>query len=424
MTNYLDPFTGQTISPSQTGYESLTLSSNTTLQWPINGNNTNVVATIIEVTATASNLALAMPPASQVSTGQSVLIRNTGSIVFNVTDNSGNILATVLSGISWYIYVTSNSTTAGTWNSVQFGASASNANATTLAGYGLVSAGTAINQNYPIQTLNSGTTLNSGYLAQVVVWTGGVGTLTLPSASSLGNGWFTIIRNSGSGILTLTPSGSDTINGNSTQQLQLTESLVIVSAGTNTIVVGSTTYTGFSTYAYGRSNLFPYTQLAISVTGISSSTYTLTATQASSVIQSYSGVLSQSITVILPQTVQLYSMSNQTTGSYSLSFKTSASGGTSYTLTQGNYVMLVSDGTNVYNAQSASVALAGTALFNSGTASAPSVAFTSDNTTGLYLAGTGIMGVAAGGAQGILVGSSSSASPGLTVPLGISGGTF
>ena len=149
MTNYLDPFTGQTISPSQTGYESLTLSSNTTLQWPINGNNTNVVATIIEVTATASNLALAMPPASQVSTGQSVLIRNTGSIVFNVTDNSGNILATVLSGISWYIYVTSNSTTAGTWNSVQFGASASNANATTLAGYGLVSAGTAINQNYP-----------------------------------------------------------------------------------------------------------------------------------------------------------------------------------------------------------------------------------------------------------------------------------
>jgi hypothetical protein len=424
MTTYLDPFTGQTISPSQTGYESLTLSSNTTLQWPINGNNTNVVATIIEVTATASNLALAMPPASQVSTGQSVLIRNTGSIVFNVTDNSGNIIATVLSGISWYIYVTSNSSTAGTWNSVQFGASASNANATTLAGAGLVSAGTAINQNYPIQTLNSGTTLNAGYLAQVVVWTGGVGTLTLPSASSLGNGWFTIIRNSGSGILTLTPSGSDTINGNSTQQLQLTESLVIVSAGTNTIVVGSNTYTGFSTYAYGRSNLFPYTQLAISVTGISSSTYTLTATQASSVIQSYSGVLSQSITIVLPQTVQLYSMSNQTSGSYSLSFKTSASGGTSYTLAQGNYVMLVSDGTNVYNAQSASVALAGTALFNSGSATAPSLAFTSDNTTGLYLAGTGIFGISAGGAEGVLVGSSSSASPGLTVPLGISGGTF
>jgi len=420
MTNYLDPFTGQTISPSQTGYESLTLSSNTTLQWPINGNNTNVVATIIEVTATASNLALAMPPASQVSTGQSVLIRNTGSIVFNVTDNSGNILATVLSGISWYIYVTSNSTTAGTWNSVQFGASASNANATTLAGYGLVSAGTAINQNYPIQTLNSGTTLNSGYLAQVVVWTGGVGTLTLASASSLGNGWFVIIRNGGTGILTINPIGTDTINGNNSQQLQLGESLVIVSSGSNNIGI----YTGFATYAYGRSNLFLYTQLAISVTGISTSTYTLTNTQASSVIQSYSGVLSQNLTIILPQTVQLYSMSNQTTGSYALSFKTSASGAITYTLAQGSYVLLVCDGTNVYNAQSASVAIAGSALFNSGSATAPSLAFTSDNTTGLYLAGAGIMGVAAGGAQGILVGSSSSASPGLTVPLGISGGTF
>jgi hypothetical protein len=67
MTTYTNPYTGQTINPSQVGYESLTISSNTTLNWPINGNTTgNVVANIIEVTATAANLKLILPAATQV----------------------------------------------------------------------------------------------------------------------------------------------------------------------------------------------------------------------------------------------------------------------------------------------------------------------------------------------------------------------
>ena len=70
MTTYTNPYTGQTINPSQVGYESLSISTDTTLQWPINGNTTDVVANIIEVNATASNLKLIMPPATQVSVGQ------------------------------------------------------------------------------------------------------------------------------------------------------------------------------------------------------------------------------------------------------------------------------------------------------------------------------------------------------------------
>ena len=63
---YTSPFTGATISPSQVGYNALTLSVNTTLEWPINGNaSDNVAANIVEVNATASGLALLMPPAAQ-----------------------------------------------------------------------------------------------------------------------------------------------------------------------------------------------------------------------------------------------------------------------------------------------------------------------------------------------------------------------
>ena len=52
MTTYISPFTGQTISPSQVSYESLTISANTPLEWPINGNDAVTSANIIDVTAT------------------------------------------------------------------------------------------------------------------------------------------------------------------------------------------------------------------------------------------------------------------------------------------------------------------------------------------------------------------------------------
>jgi hypothetical protein len=61
MTNYVNPLTGSTINPSQVGYESLSISANTTLNWPINGNNTSVVANIMDVTATVGSLSLLLP---------------------------------------------------------------------------------------------------------------------------------------------------------------------------------------------------------------------------------------------------------------------------------------------------------------------------------------------------------------------------
>ena len=41
MKTYVNPLTGQTINPSQVGYETLTLSANTTLNWPVNGSYTS-----------------------------------------------------------------------------------------------------------------------------------------------------------------------------------------------------------------------------------------------------------------------------------------------------------------------------------------------------------------------------------------------
>jgi hypothetical protein len=416
MTSYVNPFSGQTISPSQVSYESISLTANLQLEWPINGNDATPASAIIDVSATSSGTAtgwlLELPPASQVSTGQSLIVRNTGSNTFTVTDYGGNTIIAVTSGISQFIFLTSNSTTNGTWQSVVFGAGTSSANAGALAGYGLLASGLTLNQAYNVTNYFSSAVLDDTDRAQFNVWASGVGSFTLPSAATVGNNWFTIIRNSGSGVLTLTPVGTDTIDGNANQQLQLTESLVIVSNGT----------TGYSTYAYGRSNTFPFTQLAQVVTG---GTLTLTAAQGANIIQEYSGTLTSNQIVVLPSTVQLYSLQNSTTGAYTLTFKTAVVGGGTLSVGQNQTAFVVCDGTNVYSATTSTSSSFTSATLAAGSVAAPSLNFTGSTQTGLYLPTSNTLGIAINGTVGALINSSGmTVTNAVTALGGIAGGTF
>lgn len=406
MPSYVNPFTGQTIQPSQVGYEQLTISVDTILQWPVNGNTNDVVANIIEVTATTTGLKLIMPAATQVSTGQSALIKNIGSNPFTVVKSDGSTIISISSSIAEYIYLTDNTTIPGTWNAVTFGAGTSSANASALAGYGLTAFSTTLNQSYNVVNYFSNTTLTAANRAEFAVWGSGVGTFQLTSSSTLGNNWFCMISNNGSGILTLTPDGTDTINGNANQQLQPTESLVIVSNGSN----------GFNTFGYGRSNQFAYTQFAQVVTG---GTFTLSAAQASNTIQEYSGNLISNQIVIVPPTVQLYTFTNNTTGSYTFTIGTGAVGGATVTIAQGTSLVIICDGTNCYNAASGSSSSVTSLTLGNGSLSTPSLKFIGDVNTGLFLPASQQLGfVVANQLAGYFN------SSGFTATNGISGGTF
>ena len=415
MTTYTNPFTGQTVSPSQVSFEAISLTANLQLEWPINGNDATPASAIIDVTATSSGTAtgwlLELPPATQVSVGQTIIVRNTGANTFTVTDYSGNTIIAVTSGIAQFIFLTNNSTVNGVWESVVFGAGTSSANASALAGYGLLATGLTLNQAYNLTTYYSSAVLSATNRAQFNVWGGGVGSFTLPSAVAVGNNWFTIIRNSGSGVLTITPVGTDTIDGNVNQQLQLTESLVIVSDGV----------TGYNTYAYGRSNTFAFTQLAQVVTG---GTLTLTAAQGANIIQEYSGALVSNQIVVVPSTVQIYSMQNTTSGSYNLTFKTAVVGGTTVNVNQNQTALLICDGTNVYSATS-STSNPTSVVLNPGSVASPTLSFLGNTSTGLYLPATNQIGFAINGSNGMTL-----SSTGLTIQNavtaigGIAGGTF
>ena len=411
MTSYTNPFSGQTISPSSISYESLTISSNTTLQWPVNGNNSTPVSNIIDVTATVASLQLRLPPAQQVSTGQSVLVRNVGSLAFTVTDNSGNTIISIASGIADFIWLIDNTTTNGSWASVVFGAGTSSANASALAGSGLLASGLTLNQSCPVVSYNSTGSVSSNDRAGLDVWTGGAGSLTLPSAGTVGANWFVTIRNGGTGVLTIYPNGVDLIDGNASQQLQLTESLTLVSSGT-----------GWNTFGLGRSNNFAYTQLALTVTG---GTLTLTSTQAANTIQFYSGVLTSNQTIVIPSTVQLYSITNSTTGAFTFIVKTVTSGAATVTISQGDSLIVICDGTNVYNAASGSASSITSLTVGNGSLAVPSIKFSGDLNSGFYLPSTGTVGLVVANTQAGYFNSTGLTMAGtVTAVGGILGGTF
>lgn len=337
--SFQDIFGGDTLYPADLSYRAITLSASVTLQWPTEASaQTNLVAAIMDVTATAGSLVITMPPATEVSTGTAVVFNNVGGTTFTVNDNGGTLLLTVASGTIWTAYVTSNSTVAGTWKTYQNGVGTSSASAASLAGYGIKAITTTLNQSMPVTTTAVDFTADATYRAGVWVWTGGAGIASLTSPVTLGNDWFTNIKNSGTGNLVLTPL-SGTIDGSTTVTLGPDESAIVVSDGTNFYTIGLTPI---------PTPGFDYISIAVPGTG----NYTLAGTELGRISYAFTGILTGDRTIIVPATVQQYWVSNDTTGAYNFYVKTSAQTSPGVRVLPGMSRLLRCDGTNVVDAAS------------------------------------------------------------------------
>ena len=82
-------------------------------------------------------------------------------------------------------------------------------------------------------TRTSNTILTADNNSNFIDITSGTFTQTFTSAATLGNGWFCYIRNSGTGDITLDPSGSETIDGLTSFKMYPQEVRLIKSNGTN-----------------------------------------------------------------------------------------------------------------------------------------------------------------------------------------------
>ena len=336
MTTYTSVFGGANIYPSAVSYSAIALTADVTLSWPEETSTNVTLATkIIDVTPASAGLKIFLPDAAKAGNGETILFNNLGAYTFTVYDSTGVQVVTPTSGTLWQIYLTSNETSAGTWKTLQYGASLSNANASALAGTGIIAVGTLLSQSVPITTFNASYTAGDPDRARMFNWTGAGGTITLPSAQAVNNNWFIYLRNSGTGAVVVTPVGINTIDTSASLSFQPGESAIIVSDGTNFYSIG---------FGQSATFAFDYTSIAIAGTG----SYTLTGTELNRIAYNFTGLLTGNRTVIVPNTVQQYWVSNQTTGAYALTIKTAS--GTGIIVSAASRNILYSDGVNVVDA--------------------------------------------------------------------------
>ena len=337
--SFTQVFGGNTIYPSDVSYLALDLDADTILAWPLNSNSQNVAARIIDVTPTGP-YTITLSDAMSVGVGTTILFNNLGPDTITVDKADGNAILSIGPGEQWQAYLIDNSTVGGTWRTFRYGAATAQAQASALAGPGLTAEGSTLAQNYPV--IDFSTTpyaLTAPNRATMFVWTGGLGTLTLPTAVAAGNGWFVQVRNAGQGDLTIDPSGSEQINGGSTLMLQPGDSAAVVSDGTEWYTVG-----------LGQQAVFAFDYTSIAVTG---GTYTLSGSELNRIAYKFTGTLASNATIVVPATVQQYWVNNATTGSFTLSLQASGSG-SSTAVNQGETAILYSDGTDIISATTSS----------------------------------------------------------------------
>jgi hypothetical protein len=361
MTGYTQVFGSTTIYPSKQTFLSLAMSTDQTLVWPIEQQvSGNVVADIIEVNASAGSLSITLPDARQVSTGFTALFNNVGSNTVSIKNSTGTVLVSLTNGTAWQLYLSDNSTAAGTWKTFQYGAGTSTANAAALAGYGIKAISTTLNQSMPVtSTSTTPSTFVDADRGKLIVWTGGAGTFNLPSAATVGSDWFIVIRNGGTGTLSVVPP-SGTIDGSATKNMATTSSAIVASDGTNYFTIG-----------YGltaSSSSFDYLAIAVAGTG----NYTLAGAELSRISYKFTGILTGTRTIIVPATLNEYWVDNSTTGAFSLYLKTVAQAAPGIEVTQSQRAILYCDGTDVKAADtSAATYPVAVSLGGTGSSTAP-----------------------------------------------------
>jgi len=354
MPSYTDVFGGANIYPSEISYSSVSLTADITLSWPEEtSTNINLATRIMDVTAAAATFSIILPDAKKSGTGNTILFNNKGSNTFTVKNAGGVQVGTIAAGQLWQVYLTNNTSTNGVWQLLQYGATTSSANASALAGTGIVAVGTLLSQSVPVTTFSSNYTSGNSDRAKMFNWTGAGGVITLPdpTATGVGDNWFIYLRNSGSGQISVVTPGSTKIDGVNPLAFQPGESAIVASDGTN-----------FFTIGFGQSSTFAFDYTVIDVPG--SGNFTLSGAQLNRVAYRFTGSLTGARTIIIPATVQQYWIDNRTTGSYTLTVK--VSGTTGVIIATNERGIFYCDGSELLDADTASIGVP-IAISNGGT---------------------------------------------------------
>jgi len=417
---YTSPFTGTVVTPTDVSYLALPFSTNQTLYWPstVNGSQPPA-ARIIDCVASGTGLSISLPQADQGTLGADILIRNLGSHAFTVTDFIGGQSVTVPVGIAIYFYLTDNTSAAGVWGNVTFGAGTAVADAATLAGAGLTTSAGKLATTQNVVDTNVAPTINDASRATTYNWTAGIGTFTLPVKETLSTGWYIGLRNSGTGALNIVPSSSNLING---------DSAIVLNPGDSGFLFLDSTSGGFITVGWVAPSATIFNSATYDVDSITPNTFSLVSY--APIIQTYiaqSGTRTQDLAVTLPAITQIYVFVNNTGQSgYQITFQNEGSSQDPIKLSSGSLIVVLSDGLNLYI-----LSYSSSGLFkgSNGSLTGPTYSYYNDTTTGWYLEGLFKMAAGANGVKIIEIDGTVPATPVTTITgtlkVGlISGGRF
>lgn len=420
MTTFVSPFTGTIVQPTDVSFYALTFASNQTLYWPTVVNATQVpLARVMDCVASATSLSITLPAANQGTLGADVLIRNKGSNTFTVKNNTGGSVVSIAPGVCLYFYLTDNTTVAGVWQNITFGAGTSSADAASLAGYGLTTtiAGQLATTGNIVQVSTS-PSISDSSRAATFVWTSGSGNFSLPNVTTLSSGWYISFRNAGTGSLTITPTSPATING-------LTS--IITNPGDSGTILYDFSTSKFFTVGWNVPANVTFSAATYDVDSIIGSTYSLVSY--APIIQTYvalSGTRTTNLTVTLPNITQLYVLVNSTTSSaYNIIFSISGTSST-FVLNANSVATIVVDAGVIYPITQTSTSIFFAA---NGSQTNPSFSFTNDIHTGMYLQGTSKLGLTANSVLMLNIDNTNTSSPQISTPATLNaglipGGTF
>ena len=420
MTTFTSPFTGQVIQPTDVSYYALSFSTNTQLYWPAVVNPTQVPsARIMDCVASVNGLSILLPDATQGSVGEDILFRNLGINTFIVKDAAGGESISIAAGKARYVYLTNNSSVGGVWDSIEFGAGTSYADAAALQGAGLTTISGKLATTQNIVNVTTSPTINDASRSATFVWGSGAGTFTLPLVASLSTGWYIGFRNAGTGALIISAQSPSLINGRSS---------ITANPGDSGFIIYDNNTSNFITVGLAAPANITFTSATYDVDSIPGSTFSLVTF--APIIQTYiaqTGSRSTTLTITLPATTQLYIFNNNTGHSdYNIQFQIQGSSQPPLVVSTGNIATVLSDSQNLFLLTSTS---ANIFYAVAGIATAPSYSFLTDSTTGMYLPGANILGFAANGIEVAYIDNTNTLLPKfkinatLTANL-ISGGTF
>lgn len=421
MPTYVSPFTGTVVTPTDVSYLSLPFSTDQSLAWPAEVNPPeNPAARIIDCVASTNGLTITLPLANQGATGTDILFRNLGVNAFTIKDAEGGQSLTVSSGIAKYVYLADNTTAAGVWENITFGAGTSYADATTLAGYGLTTSNGKLVVTQNIITVSATPTITDANRASTYAWNGGVGTLTLPVPGTLSTGWYIGFRNNGTGSLTIAPPSPALINN---------EAAILANPGDSGFIMYDVSSGGYITVGWVAPTNTVFSAATYDVDAVVGNTLSLVFN--APIIQTYiaqSDTRTATLAVTLPPITQIYVLANNTGHTdYNITFQNQGSSQTPYVLTDGSVVIMLSDGNFLYPLTEQS----STTLFYgaNGSQAIPSFSFLSDTGTGMYLVGSNVLGLTANSTQIMKLDGSNPLAPKVTVTAElvaslIDGGTF